>query len=158
MLSRSSCLAVFCGIMLAGVPAFAQTAPKEATEATKQHNKQVLQELPFSNKQDFENAHKGFIATLPDVKIVGANGNSIWDLGTYAFLKRDVPPTANPSLWRIAQLNMTNGLFKVTDRIYQILLGEMNSSWVRSSFATAFRKFLLRRRQAPIPSVPCRWR
>ncbi len=99
---------------------FAQTTPKEATEATKQHNKQVLQELPFNNKQDFENANKGFIATLPEVKVVGANGNTVWDLGTYAFLKQDVPPTANPSLWRISQLNMTNGLFKVTERIYQV--------------------------------------
>ena len=120
MLSRLSFIALFCGTVLAGIPAFAQTAPKEATEATKQHNKQVLQDLPFSNKQDFENANKGFIATLPDVKVVGANGNSIWDLGTYSFLRQDVPPTANPSLWRIAQLNTTNGLFKVTEHIYQV--------------------------------------
>jgi len=105
---------------LAETPVFAQTSPKEATDATKQHNKQVLQELPFNNKQDFENANKGFIATLPEVKIIGANGNTVWDLGTYAFLKQAVPPSANPSLWRISQLNMTNGLFKVTDRIYQI--------------------------------------
>ena len=41
-------------------------------------------------------------------------------MGSYSFLKQDVPPTANPSLWRIAQLNMTNGLFKVTERIYQV--------------------------------------
>ena len=113
-------LALFCGTVLGEIPVFAQTTPKEATEATKQHNKQVLQELPFNNKQDFENANKGFIATLPDVKVVGAKGNTVWDLGTYAFLKQDVPPTANPSLWRISQLNMTNGLFKVTDRIYQV--------------------------------------
>ena len=113
-------LALFCGSVLAEIPVLAQTAPKEATEATKQHNKQVLQELPFNNKQDFENANKGFIATLPEVKVVGAKGNTVWDLGTYAFLKQDVPPTANPSLWRISQLNMTNGLFKVTDRIYQV--------------------------------------
>ena len=79
-----------------------------------------MQELPFNNKQDFENANKGFIATLPEVKVVGAKGNTVWDLGTYSFLKQDVPATANPSLWRIAQLNMTNGLFEVTDRIYQV--------------------------------------
>ena len=118
--SRLLFLALFCGTVLAEIPVFAQTTPKEATEATKQHNKQVLQELPFNNKTDFENANKGFIATLPDVKIVGAKGNTVWDLGTYTFLKQDVPPSANPSLWRISQLNMTNGLFKVSDRIYQV--------------------------------------
>ena len=119
-LSRLSRLTIFCGIVLAGISVFAQATPKEATEATKQHNKQVLQELPFNNKQDFENANKGFIATFPEVKVVGANGNTVWDLGTYSFLKQDVPATANPSLWRIAQLNMINGLFKVTGRIYQV--------------------------------------
>lgn len=117
-LSRLLFLALSCGTVLAKMPVFAQTTSKEATEATKQHNKQVLQELPFNNKQDFENANRGFIASLPEVKIAGAKGNTVWDLSTYAFLKQDVPPSANPSLWRIAQLNMTNGLFKVTDRIF----------------------------------------
>jgi alkyl sulfatase BDS1-like metallo-beta-lactamase superfamily hydrolase len=31
-----------------------------------------------------------------------------------------VPPTVNPSLWRQAQLNAINGLFKVTERVYQV--------------------------------------
>ena len=31
-----------------------------------------------------------------------------------------MPPTVNPSLWRQAQLNAINGLFKVTDRVYQV--------------------------------------
>jgi alkyl sulfatase BDS1-like metallo-beta-lactamase superfamily hydrolase len=30
------------------------------------------------------------------------------------------PSTVNPSLWRQARLNMHNGLFQVTDRIYQV--------------------------------------
>ena len=30
------------------------------------------------------------------------------------------PATVNPSLWRQARLNMNNGLFQVTDRIYQV--------------------------------------
>ncbi|MEW9366001.1 MBL fold metallo-hydrolase, partial [Klebsiella pneumoniae] len=36
-------------------------------------------------------------------------------------LKSDqVPATVNPSLWRQAQLNAINGLFKVTERVYQV--------------------------------------
>lgn len=118
--SRLAILVLLVGAVVAERTAIAQATPKEATEATKQHNSQMLSQLPFNSKQDFENASKGFIATLPEVKVVGAKGNTVWDLGPYAFLKQDAPPSANPSLWRIAQLNMTNGLFKVTDRICQV--------------------------------------
>ena len=38
----------------------------------------------------------------------------------YVFLSGDAPPTVNPSLWRQAQLNAIHGLFKVTDRLYQV--------------------------------------
>ena len=31
-----------------------------------------------------------------------------------------MPATVNPSLWRQAQLNAFNGLFKVVDRVYQV--------------------------------------
>lgn len=94
---------------------------KEATDFTKKFNNNVLSELDFSDKQDFEDAHRGFIATLPDVEIKDASGRIVWTLKDYAFLnKEEVPATVNPSLWRQSRLNMENGLFKVTDRIYQI--------------------------------------
>ena len=63
----------------------------------------------------------GFIATIPDVLIYGDNGQVAWSLKGYEFLHGDeVPPTVNPSLWRQAALNMNNGLFKITDGIYQV--------------------------------------
>lgn len=93
---------------------------KDATAITKRVNAQFLT-LNFTNKEDFADATRGFIAALPQGKIFGADGNLVWDLNKYDFLKgNEVPDTINPSLWRIAQLNMNNGLFKVTDRIYQI--------------------------------------
>ncbi len=96
-------------------------APKDASAITKHINNSFLAKLPFSNKQDFEDAQRGFIAALPEGNVKLNDGTIIWDLNKYAFLKDDkVPDTVNPSLWRIAQLNMNNGLFKVTDRIYQI--------------------------------------
>ncbi len=95
--------------------------PKDATNITKNINNSFLTKLPFSNKQDFEDARRGFIAALPVGNVKLDDGTIIWDLNKYAFLNDDkVPDTVNPSLWRIAQLNMNNGLFKVTDRIYQI--------------------------------------
>jgi tRNA U34 5-methylaminomethyl-2-thiouridine-forming methyltransferase MnmC len=79
-----------------------QTKPAEPTVAAA--NRAVQSRLPFSDRQDFEDAMRGFIATTPDA----ANPDR------YAFLKHEAPPTVNPSLWRQAQLNATNGLFKPT--------------------------------------------
>ena len=42
------------------------------------------------------------------------------DRPSYDFIKGDAPPSVNPSLWRQAKINNINGLFKVTDRIYQV--------------------------------------
>lgn len=55
-------------------------------------------------------ANRGFIATTPN----SANPD------LYKFLQQDAPPTVNPSLWRQAQLNAINGLFKVADGVYQV--------------------------------------
>jgi alkyl sulfatase BDS1-like metallo-beta-lactamase superfamily hydrolase len=106
--------------------AFAQDGPeltKPATAATIAANQAVQQSLPFNNKEDFANAQKGFIGTPDVLTIKGAKGNMIWDLEAYkAFigLDKSSPDTVNPSLWRNAQLNMLNGLFEVTDGIYQV--------------------------------------
>lgn len=71
-------------------------------------NRAVLTQLPFADAQDFEDAHRGFIATVP-----GAGDR-------YGFLKGEAPDTVNPSLWREAQLDAISGLFKVADGVYQV--------------------------------------
>jgi alkyl sulfatase BDS1-like metallo-beta-lactamase superfamily hydrolase len=73
-------------------------------------NRSVLSELPFSDRQDFEDANRGFIATTVDT----ANPDR------YKFLQQDAPSTVNPSLWRQAQLDAISGLFRVADGVYQI--------------------------------------
>jgi alkyl sulfatase BDS1-like metallo-beta-lactamase superfamily hydrolase len=94
---------------------------KDATQHTCVHNRALLDALPFGDRQDFEDAGRGFIATLPEVEWRTPDGRVIFSLKDYAFLAHDqVPDTVNPSLWRQARLNMNNGLFQVTDRIYQI--------------------------------------
>lgn len=96
-------------------------APKDATQFTQQANAAAIKELPFAEQQDFEDARRGFIATLPEVVITRQDGGMVWSLKPYDFLKqKEPPPSVNPSLWRMAQLNMNNGLFQVTDRIYQL--------------------------------------
>ncbi|MDQ8050849.1 alkyl sulfatase dimerization domain-containing protein [Luteibacter sp.] len=97
-------------------------ARKDATTATKDANGKLLTELPFNDKTDFENAHKGFLAPLPAEIIKGEAGNVIWDPGKYSFIKEDAaaPDTVNPSLWRQSQLINISGLFEVTEGIYQV--------------------------------------
>lgn len=88
---------------------------------TVEMNRAVLTELPFQNRQDFQDAERGFIAPLPDGGVIkNEKGEVIWDLQRYQFLKGNPPGSANPSLWRQAQLLARAGLFKVIDGIYQI--------------------------------------
>jgi alkyl sulfatase BDS1-like metallo-beta-lactamase superfamily hydrolase len=98
-----------------------EQSPKDATPITCAHNHAVLGSLPFGDTQDFEDAARGFVGTLPKVEIRNSEGRIVFSLEDYAFLAHEQPPdTVNPSLWRQARLNMNNGLFQVTDRIYQI--------------------------------------
>ena len=94
---------------------------KEATNHTNTANKNIYDELPFSDKTDFDLVQKGFIATLSDSTIKNEKGEVIWDFNAYKFIKnKTAPASVNPSLWRQAQLNNYHGLFKVADGIYQI--------------------------------------
>src|SRR5262245_28622796 len=112
-------LAAACSAWRAGVVVGVE--PKEATEATKQANAAVQEQLPFADRQDFEDARRGLIDEGP-ATIRDARGRVVWDVDQYAFLKGDgvASDTVNPSLWRQAQLNLIRGLFKVTDRVYQV--------------------------------------
>ncbi|MBN8982569.1 MAG: MBL fold metallo-hydrolase [Rhizobiales bacterium] len=93
----------------------------DAEPASRAVNDSFLKTLPFNDRADFDDAGRGFIATLPDGTVSGDGGKKIWDSKQYDFLKSDtVPATVNPSLWRQSQLNAVNGLFKVTDRVYQV--------------------------------------
>ena len=76
--------------------------------------------LDFSDRTDFEDAQRGFVATLDPVTIRNAEGRVVFDLAPYAYLDGECPDTVSPSLWRQAQLCRVNGLFEVTEGIYQI--------------------------------------
>lgn len=95
--------------------------PKEATSTTEQANASVRHDLLSSDRKDFEDATRGFIATIPEATIVAADGRVVWTVKGYETLTQEnAPATANPSLWRQSQLNLNHGLFKVVDRVYQV--------------------------------------
>lgn len=111
------------GLAMLVVLSASASDPKDATKATISVNNQVKADLPFNDKKDFENAQKGFIAKQDVVTIKNDNGDVVWDLEAYKkyiSLDKPSPNTVNPSLWRNTQLNMINGLFEVTDGIYQV--------------------------------------
>ncbi len=96
---------------------------KEASAYSRRANKALVDspDLDWEDNMDFESSHRGFIAKLEDPSIYNAEGRLVWDLNAYSFLDDpNAPPTVNPSLWRQSRLNMVHGLFKVTDRIYQV--------------------------------------
>ena len=72
------------------------------------------------DRADFADAQRGFIASRTDSLIRNAAGEPLIDLAAYDFLKAPAPPTANPSLWRQAQILTMHGLFEVDKGIYQV--------------------------------------
>ncbi|MEU5955835.1 alkyl sulfatase dimerization domain-containing protein [Streptomyces sp. NPDC047525] len=77
-------------------------------------------DLPFDDTTDFANADRGFIGALVPAVVRTDDGRVIWDNDAYGFLKGECPDTANPSLWRQAQLCARQGLYEVTEGIYQV--------------------------------------
>ncbi|MEQ1161445.1 alkyl sulfatase dimerization domain-containing protein [Acinetobacter calcoaceticus] len=73
----------------------------------------------LQDADEFKNAAKGFIAK-PTGQIKNEQGDVIWDFDAFNFIKDQAPDTVNPSLWRQAKLNNNVGLFKVTDRVWQV--------------------------------------
>lgn len=42
----------------------------DTSSFTKQHNQEVLKQLPFDNKDDIEETSKGFVAPLPEIGVI----------------------------------------------------------------------------------------
>lgn len=77
--------------------------------------------LPFADERDFEEFARGFIAPMPDLKIMADAGHVAWDMERFQFLNEDRDfPSIHPSLRRIADLNMNYGLYEVIPGIYQV--------------------------------------
>ena len=121
-LSSISAIAIVAGGLAGPVLAQSPQTPKDATEATKAANAELLQQLPFDDTSDFDDAKRGLIAPLPPEVIQGQGGNPIWDPQKYGFITEGAPApdTVNPSLWRQSQLINISGLFEVTEGIYQV--------------------------------------
>jgi alkyl sulfatase BDS1-like metallo-beta-lactamase superfamily hydrolase len=75
----------------------------------------------FADRTDFENAERGMVARFEPGVIKAADGHVVFDADAYTrVLSGECPDTVNPSLWRQCQLTSIQGLFEVTDGIYQV--------------------------------------
>ncbi|MGW4798216.1 alkyl/aryl-sulfatase [Nonomuraea sp. NPDC004297] len=79
-----------------------------------------MADLPFHDRDDFDDADRGFMARLSPAVIKTVDGRVVWDNDSYDFLQEDCPDTAHPSLWRQGQLCSRQGLYEVTDGVYQV--------------------------------------
>lgn len=107
-------------------------------------NQAVAQSLPLAERQDFDDAARGLIAR-PTGQLLEADNTVLIDFDAYQFVKGPAPTTVNPSLWRHAQLNTGAGLYKVSERVYQLRgfdIGNItlivgNSGWIVVDALTA---------------------
>ena len=92
--------------------------PSQYTIEAQQEQRRVL---PFADKQDFEEAKRGFIAAPPFRKIMNDKGEVAWNIDKWDFLLNGKDyDSIHPSLQRQALLNMEYGLFEVVPGIYQV--------------------------------------
>lgn len=89
------------------------------------HTKAVLDkaraELPFSDRQDFDEQKRGLIAEMPKKQIMADAGHVAWDKERFDFLNSDEDfESIHPSLQRISRLNQNYGLYEVRPGFYQV--------------------------------------
>ncbi|MFC4783910.1 alkyl/aryl-sulfatase [Nocardioides sp. MAHUQ-72] len=96
------------------------TAPGAPVPQIVAQHDALSRSLPFADTRDLEDAARGFVARLEPGVVRAADGRVVWDNDSYAFLGGPAPTTANPSLWRQSGLVAMQGLFEVTEGIYQV--------------------------------------
>jgi alkyl sulfatase BDS1-like metallo-beta-lactamase superfamily hydrolase len=87
-----------------------QGTPPKPTKAA---NRAMQQYLNFNDKEDFENAARGFIGKPDTLTIKNAQGQPVWDLESYkAYISLDKPAVrdANETMMKtIAMQNLVSG-------------------------------------------------
>lgn len=125
---KKTILGVF-GMCLLTATASAQynRLPKPPSGYTIQYNDSIRTEahLDFNSKADSINANRGAMAIWPNLAIISASGDTVWNMRKFSFLNSapttNAPKSVNPSLWRQAKLNYLPGVFRLdNNHIYQV--------------------------------------
>ncbi|MFI1093935.1 alkyl/aryl-sulfatase [Streptomyces sp. NPDC020917] len=74
-----------------------------------------------ADASDAADADRGFVAALVPGVVKARDGRVVWDSDAFAFLRETVPaPTVHPGLWRQSALCARQGLYEVTEGVYQV--------------------------------------
>lgn len=89
---------------------------KNATQQTMLKNEDTYKKIDWSKVETENNLAKAVMLVNANLPVIKREDSFIpvWDLSN------DKPYTVNPKLWVHGNLNLNTGLFKVTDRIYQV--------------------------------------
>ena len=93
---------------------------KPPTATIESAHRAHLNNLPFDDTADFDDADRGFIAAQQPCVVKAADGRVVWDNDAYAFVDGDAPTSVHPSLWRQSKLCAKQGLYEVVEGIYQV--------------------------------------
>jgi alkyl sulfatase BDS1-like metallo-beta-lactamase superfamily hydrolase len=91
-----------------------------ATEQTAARNRDAGHGIDGASAEELEAARRGLVAAFDPPVVAGKGDRAAWELESYGFLDGEPPDTANPALWRQAQLNRIAGLFELAHGIYQL--------------------------------------
>lgn len=128
---RYCCIALLLGLLVACSQSQGGNTPPDAplpaapdagtaSEITADANRALAMRLPLEDRSDYENAERGYLASIEAPAILGAEGQVVWQIDQFDFLTNEAPDTVNPSLWRQAQLVSKHGIFEVQDGIWQV--------------------------------------
>ena len=76
--------------------------------------------FPFEDTTDFDDADRGLIGSLEPCVVTADDGRVVWDNDAYAFLDARLPGHRQPEPVAPGQLCAKQGLYEVTDGIYQV--------------------------------------
>ncbi|MEV0144814.1 MULTISPECIES: alkyl sulfatase dimerization domain-containing protein [unclassified Nonomuraea] len=79
-----------------------------------------MPDLPFHDRDDSDDAGRGFVARLDPGVIRNIDGRVVWDGDSYAFLQEECPESAHSGLWRQGGLCARQGLYEVAEGVYQV--------------------------------------
>ncbi|MEU9222097.1 alkyl sulfatase dimerization domain-containing protein [Streptomyces sp. NPDC048376] len=123
-MNRRGFVAAAAGAAAATVPLNAQASEASpGRPATGTPSPTRTGDLPYEDRTDFADADRGFVAAYTGGPITTPSGSTAWDPDAHRFLAdatEAAPTTVDPSLWRQARLLSRQGLYEVTERVYQI--------------------------------------
>ncbi|MFM9026225.1 MAG: alkyl/aryl-sulfatase [Planctomycetaceae bacterium] len=100
-------------------PARRTESATDVAPATRAAHEQAARVVTAADAAALEAARRGLVAA-PSGQVKDADGTVVWDFAAFDFVDGAAPETVNPSLWQQAIRNNQVGLFRVTDRIWQL--------------------------------------